>query len=672
MRGASAQDGSAISIFVFDPADRSDVEKAAARNALKRCKTIKHPYVLRFIDGMEVEEGKDAGRTYIVTEPVSPLATELAEGNVPEQAVAWGLRCMAGAVAFLHKGGLLHGNINLASIFVNRAGDWKLGGFELVADPKVTGHAAFTAVRDLLPRKLLSPELSRGALNILDQCPPGVTDCWLMGITIYEVFNGELERADQLKNTASIPKALVQDYTRLLSGNAATRLPMERFAGNGFLAHEYCQMQEFLEKLNVQDAAEKDRFFQRLTDQVTTIPRAAAKYKVLPALVENLEFGGGSARILTPMLRVAKELTEEEFNAQVVPIVSKLFANNDRAMRMPLLEHLPEFSSAIPERVLNDTIFAHMSTGFTDAAPQLREMTVKTVVCIAPKLNQRSMSHLLRAFAKLQMDEEPAIRTNTTICLGKITQHIDRASRDRVLIAAFCRALQDPFAPARRAGALSLSATQAFHTAADTARKILPSIAPLTLDPDPEVRKAIFQTLAVYVAKLEAEAKRMSAREAGEEVEPEPADAMAQASTVASESVMESMTWVSSMLGKVGLATGQHEAKATVGEKQKAQGAVPGLLQPTPAAPQVPPPAVRAPAPPVTPAETSVDVADQANRPGRGTAGPMAARRADSPPPSYLRMPPPPRMPLRQRLRRDRQPGRDGRRRRRLGWQRPG
>jgi hypothetical protein len=54
-----------------------------------------------------------------------------------------------------------------------------------------------------------------------------------------------------------------------------------------------------------------------------------------------------------------------------------------------------------------------------------------------------------RFFAKLQMDETPSIRVNTTICLGKIAPYLTPASRERVLAAAFARCLKDNFSHAR-------------------------------------------------------------------------------------------------------------------------------------------------------------------------------------------------------------------------------
>ena len=70
--------------------------------------------------------------------------------------------------------------------------------------------------------------------------------------------------------------------------------------------------------------------------------------------------------------------------------------------------------------MVNESLFSNVAMGFVDTSPALRELTVKSMVTLAPKLKPASMQQVMRAFAKLQMDEEAAIRTNTTICLGKI------------------------------------------------------------------------------------------------------------------------------------------------------------------------------------------------------------------------------------------------------------
>jgi SCY1-like protein 1 len=50
---------------------------------------------------------------------------------------------------------------------------------------------------------------------------------------------------------------------------------------------------------------------------------------------------------------------------------------------------------------------------------------VKAVLTIISKLSERNINgDLLKSLAKTQNDEQPGIRTNTTICLGKIARNL--------------------------------------------------------------------------------------------------------------------------------------------------------------------------------------------------------------------------------------------------------
>ena len=165
------------------------------------------------------------------------------------------------------------------------------------------------------------------------------------------------------------------------------------------------------------------------------------------------------------------------------------------------------------------------------------------------------MQHVMRAFAKLQLDEEAAIRTNTTICLGKIASHIDTATREKVLIPACCRALKDPFPPGRAAGLMSLTATQQYHKPIDVATKVLPNIAPVVLDVEREVREQALTCLRVYVQRLEQASARvgMPPQEGGGDAA---ADSGGSADlSKAADRVLDSMSWLTSKVAAV--ATGE-------------------------------------------------------------------------------------------------------------------
>jgi SCY1-like protein 1 len=113
---------------------------------------------------------------------------------------------------------------------------------------------------------------------------------------------------------------------------------------------------------------------------------------------------------------------------QVLPTVIKLFASSDRAIRVGLLQHIESFGGGLSTQVVDEQVFAHVATGFADTSAFLRELTLKSMLVIAPKLSQRTLTgSLLKHLSKLQVDEEPAIRTNTTILLGNIASHLNEA-----------------------------------------------------------------------------------------------------------------------------------------------------------------------------------------------------------------------------------------------------
>lgn len=111
---------------------------------------------------------------------------------------------------------------------------------------------------------------------------------------------------------------------------------------------------------------------------------------------------------------------------------------------------------------------------------------------------------VLRHFARLQAtDEQGGIRTNTTICLGKIAQHLHPQIRQKVLISACIRALRDSFPPARNAGVSALAATQQYYLLSEISSRILPILCHFTLDPEKSVRDTVFRTIKGFLGKLE-------------------------------------------------------------------------------------------------------------------------------------------------------------------------
>jgi hypothetical protein len=96
-------------------------------------------------------------------------------------------------------------------------------------------------------------------------------------------------------------------------------------------------------------------------DQLTDdFPEDFFKMKVLPELLKSVEFGGGGPKAFGVVVKIAGKLSNEDFEAKVTPVVVRLFANPDRAIRVCLLDNLSHMIDRLPQKVVNDKIFPQM------------------------------------------------------------------------------------------------------------------------------------------------------------------------------------------------------------------------------------------------------------------------------------------------------------------------
>uniref|UniRef100_A0A673B0Q0 N-terminal kinase-like protein n=1 Tax=Sphaeramia orbicularis TaxID=375764 RepID=A0A673B0Q0_9TELE len=506
-RGKRKTSGEPVSVFVYEVAQGTEQQTQLAKAAFKRMKTLRHPNILAYVDGLETEKS-----LYLVTEQVTPLAVHLKaqaeKGGSGELEVSWGLHQIVKALSFLiNDCHLLHNNLGVWAVFVDRAGEWKLGALDHVApeqgDPSGIVLPAPKAVYPDM-EKYDPPEMSNSSGD------KWAGEVWRLGCLIWEVFNGPLPRASSLRSLGKVPKSLVPHYCELVGANPRARPNPARFLQNcrapgGFLSNSFVESNLFLEEIQIKEPAEKQQFFQDLSDNLDSFPEDFCKHKVLPQLLTAFEFGNAGAVVLTPLFKVGKFLSAEEYQQKIIPVIVKMFSSTDRAMRIRLLQQMEQFIQYLNEAAVNSQIFPHVVHGFTDTNPAIREQTVKSMLLLAPKLNETNLNQeLMRHFARLQArDEQGPIRCNTTVCLGKIASYLNAGTRQRVLISAFSRATKDPFPASRSAGVLGFAATHNYYSVTEIAARILPTLCAITVDPDKSVRDQAFKAIKSFLLKLE-------------------------------------------------------------------------------------------------------------------------------------------------------------------------
>ncbi|CAH8834796.1 unnamed protein product [Trichobilharzia szidati] len=488
---------------------------SSLQRTAKWMKTLRHPNMLTWIGGTEIGSGKLPNEFGFVTERVLPLRKYLSLkadcGNF-NLLSSWGIHQIAKALIFLNDDGkLAHNAVRLDSVFVTTAGEWKLGALDFVGPINEPPSSSRQTVG-----------FANG--NTADPYTPSdgrLVDSWGLGCLIWEIFNPftTLKDRTQLTETTylkNIPKALVSDYRRLVAASAtkggvkrSTVAQFLRSARNsekeGFLANDYVDTLLFLEEIELKDSQEKSTFLKNLATQVTSFPDDVCRHKILPHLVNGLRYGSAGIDALLPVLRLIPLLSEADFQSYVLPCLLKLFSSPERATRVRLLEHLPDFIQHLPTKVIEAQIFAPVSAGFTDTHPIVREATVRAMIHLAPKLSNKLLNeNVIKHITVLQVrDEQGGIRTNSTVCLAKLAPYFSTQTQRGPMLSAFLRATRDPFLPNRQAAITALAATQEYYTNDLLAGKLLPCLSFLTTDPEKSIRDDTFRAMRGILDRLE-------------------------------------------------------------------------------------------------------------------------------------------------------------------------
>ncbi|KAJ7502830.1 armadillo-type protein [Mycena galericulata] len=520
-------DGSLVSVFEYDCNSRRAMIPIA-KNALRKLRTTRHPDVLKFMDVVETET-----TIHIMTERVRPLQATLQSwasrgAQEREDWLLWGLHRVSVALAFLNDScASTHGNIRVNSIFITPSGEWKLGGFELLSNPKEESAVLYTLGGQLPDATAwASPEVKKGGWSTLKENDPAAADAYALGLLLHAVFNpthplpataSPPHPPPPTSSRGSIPTSVFPSFKKLLNPNPKGRLTAKGFlaigmADTGFFANNrLVKVCLGLDNFALSSESEKNILLRTLNESANTFPPEFASFRVLPSLVSALEFGGASAATILPLvLRFGKNVSPEDYPTVILGPLVKLFASPDRGTRMALLDHLPEYADKLDKKTVDTKVFPHLQTGFSDTVAIIREATVKAVILIAPFLSDRILNNdLLRFLAKMQSDPEASIRTNTCILIGRLGPSLGYNTKRKVLVPAFSRALKDPFVHARVAGLMAFMATIDCFEIEELANKVIPNMSFTLVDKEKLVRDQAFKAIELFVKKLESHASTL-------------------------------------------------------------------------------------------------------------------------------------------------------------------
>jgi SCY1-like protein 1 len=404
------------------------------------------------------------------------------------------------------------------SVFVNEMGEWVVGGFELTTQKDQ--DTVLFSMGSLLPgsSRNAPPEVTKDGWQITQRLPLSV-DSWQFGKLISEVFNGLGSNLVASGSRGDIPVKLFRVQQMLVNHNPRQRIAIPKLVANNEAMQGFdtdlTALSDALKTLQMADEYHFNEFIDSIDSIGHLFPKAFLHYKLIPEVCKGVEVGKGGVKGLTCIIRLAKNLSADDFQRLVSPLIVSMFSNPNRLIRMELLTALPDYIGSLSKKVVSDKIFQHLATGFNDTEPAIREHTLKSITLIIDKLTDRQINQeLLRLLAKTQNDQQADIRANTTILLGIIAGKFSPSSRPGVLVAAFGRALKDPHVPSRVAALRALAATAEYFSPEDSASKIMGSLCPSLLDNNKSVRDLAKSTLEIFLDKIGTASRDLDSKQA--------------------------------------------------------------------------------------------------------------------------------------------------------------
>ncbi|KAJ1919754.1 Nuclear aminoacylation-dependent tRNA export pathway component [Mycoemilia scoparia] len=503
-----------VTILVFEKKYHNN-QTLIAQNALKRMKTLRHPDMLRYIDSAETNDS-----IYIATEPAAPLSVQLMFNKDDKNLVRWGLYKIVRALEFINQDcKMIHANICPESIFVTKAGEWRLCGFEVLdslnePQPKFTVYTG--AIRNYNTR--MTPEFQNQQWQKLQKLNLGVTDGWQLGALIHAIYNEGARSPAQYAQQGSIPSDLWQVCQRLLSNSPENRFVPSTFLqvgsrSGGYFDSHFVHSNVFLENLAVKSDDEKQMFLTGLESNIESYPATFSKFKILPELLKIMEFGGGDSKVLNVVIKVGNTMDSDDYEKTITPSIINLFNSDNRRLRFDLLTNMGSFINHLTKKRVSKDIFPSYVKGFLDLEPTIRDASVKAAIHIAQQLEDKELNELVKCLVRLQTDRESSIRTNSLICVSKLIEKkeskISSATFQDVFAPALINSTRDPYPPARNASLVALAKCAPHLDGKVVARRVLPPIVIAMIDPEKIVRNSATKAVNLLIKRIDEYASKM-------------------------------------------------------------------------------------------------------------------------------------------------------------------
>lgn len=380
--GSIRESAQPCSVFSISLSTHPEWAELADR-ACETMKTLRHPCIIKYLSTY-----KSSTHLYIATETVRPVTTELNE--LSAEIKTYGLWRVSAALSFLNDKNIVHGNLQMSSVYLNSADEWIIGDFFLAGDsPQFIkdNHDKILNWSRLVPFEIQSSTLNSASFIYLDS--------YELGKFISHLYNGT---PGDLSQRGNIPANIFVSAKKLLNVEGKQKLLASEFLKlgerpGGFFRTHLITLYELLSEVRINEEEDRVKLKQLLSSKLEVIPKNYIQKVVLNVLFLLLSIDTHSdvVELLFKCAQIVKGRPdiEKDFG---VPLLS-LLKQQSVPIRGLLLSGIINNPDVLPKNIYEDTSFSVFANLVRSNSPTLKEHAIVVFSIIAPKVSHLHLTN---------------------------------------------------------------------------------------------------------------------------------------------------------------------------------------------------------------------------------------------------------------------------------------
>ncbi|XP_041833031.1 SCY1-like protein 2 isoform X2 [Melanotaenia boesemani] len=461
-----------VAVFVFDKKMIDKYQKFdkdqiidSLKRGVQQLTRLRHPRLLTVQHPLE--ESRDC--LAFCTEPVfaslsnvlgqwdnlpSPVPNDIKEYKLYDVETKYGLLQISEGLSFLHGGvKMVHGNLCLENIILNKSGAWKIMGFDFSissnnpseAEPKYTCKEWEP---NLPPLCLPNPEYLAPEYILSVSCD-AASDMYSLGVVMHAVFNegkpvfqvnkhdifkSFSRQLDQLSSMSpallnKIPEEVREHVKMLLSVTPNVRPDADQMTKIPFFDDVGAVTLQYFDSLFQRDNLQKSQFFKGLPKVLPKLPKRVVVYRILPALTSEFVNPDMVPFVLPNVLLIAEECTKEEYTRLVLPDLTPVFKQQEPVQILLIfLQKMDLLLTKTPPEDIKNSVLPMVYRALEAPSVQIQELCLNIIPTFANLIEYPSMKNSLipRIKSACLQTSSLAVRVNSLVCLGKILEYLDK------------------------------------------------------------------------------------------------------------------------------------------------------------------------------------------------------------------------------------------------------